>query len=400
MLLVGVMRFFTAFLVSALFATVLMVSCGDSGDPNPEHSGLAGFTVEFDKSFDIGSEENRTPESREIRDGKIIAKINVTAIGYDKKRLENYNGTVEIRLLYGTNRGIFRTNLENGLLLGHEVEMLNCLDKDRVVVQEVVNLNPEGSSPDYVKTGKLGVSPEFYAENPSIVAIQGTISGGKGSPSSFSKRNLTLRGQTMVVTAVIEGGFYLTQVGATEYASLYLYSHSTPFVEDDSDVVTLPVGTLVESANGSISEFFGYTEMSFPTYTPVYEEKDGKKTIKVDISLIPDPIDVTSLLSNDNEMEKYEASIVTVKDVAVSNFNEHDSAFTEYSQFPLAAKSGGIVLAQTVYTVPSFNPVDEKHDTHRFNFTGILKQHTSARPSTWIIVPRNEKDIECLNCKQ
>ena len=391
------MRFFTVSFIPALLAAMLLVSCGDTGDPNPERTGLAGFVVEFSDDFDLGSEEDRTPASREIVDGNIIAKINVTAIGYDKKRLEDYNGTVSIGLRYGINRGVARTELKNGLLSNHEVKMTDCLDKDRVVVQEVIKTD-DSSQP--VPTGKLGVSPEFYAEAASIVAIQSTIDKGKGSPSRFDKRNLTISGHPMVVTAVIEGGFYVTQVDAKEYASIYLYSHSTPFVEDDSDVVTLPVGTLVESANGSVSEFFGYTEMSFPTYTPVYEtdEETGKKKIKVDVNLIPDAVDITSFISDDSKMEKYEASIVTIKNVTVSDFNENDSAYTEYSQFPLATKYGK-VLAQTIYTAPSFDPVKEKSTDHRFDFTGILKQHTSARP-TWIIVPRDHNDIKCLNCEQ
>ena len=102
-------------------------------------------------------------------------------------------------------------------------------------------------------------------------------------------------------------------------------------------------------------------------------------------------------------MEKSEASLVKVENVSVAWFNENDSSFVEYSQFPLETSTGATIMAQTLYTAPLFNAVAEKPEggnvTHHYNFTGILKQHTSARPSTWIIVPRDMNDIECLDCK-
>jgi hypothetical protein len=70
----------------------------------------------------------------------------------------------------------------------------------------------------------------------------------------------------------------------------------------------------------------------------------------------------------------------------------------EYGQFPLKTESGAVVMTQTLYTAPSFNPLLERDrkTRKRFNFTGALKQHTSARPSTWILVPRDSKDIEII----
>ena len=276
--------------------------------------------------------------------------------------------------------------------------MRNCLDNDRVVVQEVKK--HEGET-NYEPTGKIGVSPVFYTSVATISAIQGTVNGAKGNPSAFNNRNLTLKDREMVVIAVIEGGFYLHEVGVEDYSSIYMYTYSTPYVDDNiEEAVSLPVGALIESANGSVFEFFGFTEMSFPTFHPKY--KDGK--IEVNESLIPKPKDIGEILDKDSEMEKHEASLVTVKNVSVAWFNENDSSFIEYSQFPLQTSDGKTIMAQTLYTAPLFNAVAEKpeeedKEKHHYNFTGILKQHTSARPSTWILVPRDQNDIECLDCK-
>ena len=383
-------------LFSLIFLVLLIVSCGETTGEKPKNQGLAGFEVEFAADFDLG-----TPEKRiENPEGGIVTTINITALGYDKKPLADYNGEVEIGLLYGENADVVRKTMTNGYLENVPVKMRYCLDNDRVVVQEVKK--HEGSS-NYEPTGKMGVSPVFYTNVATISAIQGTTKGDKGLSSAFNNRNLTLKDKEMVVIAVIEGGFYLHEVGAEDYSSVYMYTYSTPYVDDNKeDNMFLPVGTLIESANGSVFEFFGFTEMSFPTFHPVYVEKNGKKELKIDTSLIPAPKDVSDILTDNNEMEKREASLVTVKNVTVAWFNEEDSSYIEYSQFPLETSDGNTIMAQTLYTAPLFNAVAEKPEegntTHHYNFTGILKQHISARPSTWILVPRDMNDIECLDC--
>ena len=383
--------------VYLIFLLFLIVSCGETTGVKPKNRGLAGFKVEFAEDFDLGSPEHRI----ENPEGGIITTINITALGYDKKPLTKYNGEVDVSMLYGENAAVSRITIENGYAENVEVKMRYCLDNDRVVVQEVKK--HEGNS-NYEPTGKMGVSPVFYTEVATISAIQGTVKGAQGNPSAFNNRNLTLKDRQMVVIAVIEGGFYLHEVGAEDYSSVYMYTYSTPYVDDNfEENLFLPVGTLIESANGSVFEFFGFTEMSFPTFHPVYVENNGKKELKIDTSLIPAPKNINDILTDNDEMEKHEASLVTVENVSVDWFNVDDSSYIEYSQFPLKASNGSTIMAQTLYTAPLFDAVAEKPEegktTHHYNFTGILKQHTSARPSTWILVPRDMNDIECLDCE-
>jgi hypothetical protein len=419
-----------------IFVIFLMVSCGETTGEKPVNKGLAGFAVEFSKDFDLGSPQKRIGNYGE----DIVTKINITALGYDNKPLTDYSGEIEIGLLYGEIKmENERPMIHNGYAGDIEVKMRNCLDNNRVVVKEVKKHEGDETTE---QTGKMGVSPVFYPQVATISAIQGTIKEGtKGNQSAFNKRNLTLKDRKMVVTAVIEGGFYLHEVGVDDYSSIYMYTYSTPYVDDNiEDTTALPVGALIESANGSVFEFFGFTEMSFPTFKPVYVEKDGKMTIKTDKSLIPEPKDISEIIPEfieiedgdeglsetekenkkakikthnkmvEKTLEKYEASLVTVKNVAVEWFNENDSSFVEYSQFPLRMNTSDKyvkrhILAQTLYTAPLFNAVAEKpqketgESLHHYNFTGILKQHTSARP-TWILVPRDMNDIECLDCDE
>lgn len=405
-----------------VFLIFLFVSCGETTGEKPKNKGLAAFKVEFADDFDLGSPEKRR---NDVGDS-IETTITITALGYDNKPLADYNGTVRISMLYGRNNAPAILDAKDkpftdGQAKNIRVQMKYCLDHDRVIVEEMTD-------EVYELTGKSGVSPIFYTNIATISAIQSSInkskstirSNGKaeGNESNFDRRNFTLKDREMVVIAVLEGGFYLHEVGVDDYSSIYMYTYSTPYVDDNREDKTLqendmsaesdedpafeflPVGTLIESANGSVYEFFGFTEMSFPTFKPVYVEKDGKKTLKIDRDLIPKPYDIGDFLDDDSEMEKHEASLVKIKNVSVGWFPEDDSSFVEYSQFPLETSDKKTIMAQTLYTAPLFDalakrPENENEEAKcRYNFTGILKQHTSARPSSWIIVPRNMEDIE------
>ena len=386
----------TQIIFITLFLTAMLTGCYEfKGNPEPQNSGLAAFRVEFAGDFNPG-----TPEKRLESAARYDLTVNIYAIGYDKKVLNDYSGTVEIILQYGKINSVARAEIVNGFLKDFPVDMRYILDKEKIVIHELVRDEEKssGNTVIYKRSGKLGVSETICPPLATIAEIQGNNSGSKGFDSKYNNRNLNLKGKTMVVTAVIEGGFYLAEVGVEDYGSIYLYTYSTPYVDDASVGYSLPTGSIIEEANGSVFEFFGFTEMSFPTFKPKYKTVDGKKRIVVDESLIPEPFDVTALLSSDVEMEKKESAIVTVKNVVVEWFNEHDSSFVEYGQFPLKTESGAVVMAQTLYTAPSFNPLMERDSKTRriFNFTGALKQHTSARPSTWILVPRDSEDIEII----
>lgn len=377
-----------------LLAAFLINSCVE-GNPEPENIGLAALKVEFIGDFDPGTAEKRMESAT-----KYNFSVKVTAIDYNKEVMTDYNGTVEVALQYGKISSIARADVVNGVIEDLPIEMKYAVGKERVVIHEIVldkELSTE-SSPVYKRTGKLGVSPEIFPPLATISEIQANNSGSKGFDSKYNNRNLFIKGKTMVVTAVIEGGFYLAEAGVEDYGSIYLYTYSTPYVDDASVGYSLPVGAIIEETNGSVFEFFGFTEMSFPTFKPKYTKIKGKNKILVDESLVPAPFDISALLSSDAEMEKKEAAIVTVKNVSVEWFNEHDSSFVEFGQFPLRSEAGGLIMAQTLYTAPSFDPIDER-DTEpkkKFNFTGVLKQHTSSRPSTWILVPRDSNDIEVI----
>jgi len=384
-------KILTILLISSSF---FLSSClGVKGNPKPENTGFAAYKVEFAGDFYPGTYDDRLPAQATHE-----LNINISALDYDGEVISDYTGMAEVGMQFGKISSLKRIEFKNGVTEDFEVKMKYAVDKERIVIHELTvdEENSTDNSTVYKRTGKLGVSPMIYIEPATISEIQGNNSGSKGFDSKYNGRNITLKGSEMVVIAVLEGGFYLKEVGVEDYSSIYLYTYSTPYVDDPSVGYTLPIGSIIEEANGSVYEFFGFTEMSFPTFTPKYVEKDGKRSILIDTSLVPKPYDVTDILSASSEMEKYEALIVTVKDVQVEWFNENDESFIKYGQFPLKTESGANIMVTTLYTAPSFDPIGERdsESKKRYNFTGVLKQHTSARPSNWIMVPRDSNDIE------
>ncbi|MGI6394461.1 MAG: hypothetical protein ACOX2F_07020 [bacterium] len=382
--------------VTAVIVILVMTGCcNHKGNFELESDELAAFKVEFTKETVTG-----TPEKRLELSDSYQFSINIYALNHNEETIPHYNGFFELSPQYGKIVSPIRGEVKNGKTENFLVEMRYLLEKEKIAVHELVvdNDKTTKSSIVYRKSGKLGVSKTIYPPIATIYEIQSNNSGTKGFNSKYHNRNLTLKGKKMVVTAVVEGGFFLTDIEEHLYNSIYLYTYSTPYIDDPDTGYSLPVGSLIEEVNGSVFEFFGFTEMSFPTFKPKYAFIDGKNKIVVDSSLIPKPLDITKILSLDEEMEKRESSIVTVKNVTVEWFNEHDSSFSEYGQFPLKTESDSLILAQTLFSAPFFNPIKERDrkSKQKFNITGILKQHTSARPTTWIVVPRGSYDIEII----
>ncbi len=371
----------------------LLTGCfGVKGNPDPEvGNDAAGFIIEFGENFDPGTEEKRMERKRVYHVPVVISAVNAR-----NEFLEDYNGKVELALQYGRIFSVSRFDITEGKSEPITIEAGYLLNRERVVAHEIVPDKKISTSDKtvYRRTGILGVSERLYPPQATIYEIQSNNTGSGGFNSRYNGRNLDVEGE-MVVLAVIEGGFYLKDIHADEYSGIYLYTYSTPYVDDPSVGYTLPPGTVIEHFNGSVFEFFGFTEMSFPTFRPRYNE-NGR--IIVDRSLIPEPVDITAILDDNFEMEKWESNLVTVKGVQVDYFFEEDAGFTEYGQFPLVTSAGRHIVIQTLYTAPEFNPLKERDrkNKRKFNITGLLKQHTSARPSTWILLPRNNEDIEII----
>ena len=382
--------------IALILPLLLIASCADHGAPRVDE-GVRAFAVSFAPGTDLGAPERPLAEAEEYR-----FTIAVEARDRWGGRVTGYNGLAEISTLGATLRSAKRITFTAGIAGPLEVRLAYAYRIERIaitaVAEEKIIL---GSREVRLPTGPVGVSAPVHLPYPRIAAIQGNHGGADdGGFSRLEKRNLTLRGRRdattgafgdLVVIAAIEGGFYLADPDCSDHCGLYLYTYSTPYVDDAGDRSPLRPGMLITEVNGSVFEFFGFTELSFPTFSP---KRDAQGRIFVDPVAIPAARDITACVdAADNEcLEAAESSLVTVADLTVADFDESDEGWLTYGQFPLTTAAGGTILAQTASTAPSFRP-DAMKGRELTALTGLLRQHTSARPVTWIVVPRDDGDI-------
>ena len=383
---------YRALVVILLFAA----ACTPQGVPATAE-GVRYFSVSFAPGTDTG-----TPGAPLNDAAEYSFTVTVEARDVWGDRVADFSGDVEVSLLGAALRSYRRIPLTGGTSGPITVRFGDGYRVERIAVTAISSERTIVDAREMrLPTGPVGVSDPIYLPFPRIPAVQGSlVSADNGGPSRLEKRNLTIRGpydtaagrhRDLVVIAAIEGGFYLSETGCDEFCAIYLYTHSTPYVEDGDDRAVVAPGMLIAEVNGSVFEYFGFTELSFPTFTP---RRDATGRILRDPAAIPAPRDITACVDavDDLCLEGREASLVTVTGVAVDDFDEQDEAWTLYSQFPVRTTAGGVIMAQTVYTAPSFDPVAMK-GRPIVAMTGLLKQHTSSRPSTWILVPRDGQDI-------
>jgi len=377
---------------------LLAAACTDHGSPRVD-VGVRSFAVLFAPGTDLGTPEQPLPRADEYR-----FTIIVEARDRWGDRVSDFNGIAELSTLGATLRSAKRITFTGGVAGPLEVRLAYAYRLERIAVTAVsAEKQTIGAREVRLPTGPVGVSAPIHLPYPRIGDVQQNHGGAADAGlSRLEKRNLTIRGRydaatgsfdDLVVVAAIEGGFYLADPAddCTAYCGLYLYTYSTPYVDDAGERSPLRPGMLIREVNGSVFEFFGFTELSFPTFVP---KRDAAGRILVDPDAVPAPRDITACVdgADDECLEGAESSLVTVGGLTVSDFDESDEGWLTYGQFPLETAQGGIILAQTASTVPSFRPEAMK-GRRLTSLTGLLRQHTSARPVTWIIVPRDGGDI-------
>ncbi|MBK9266766.1 MAG: hypothetical protein IPM54_44150 [Polyangiaceae bacterium] len=151
-----------------------------------------------------------------------------------------------------------------------------------------------------VGTFAAGISNPIYYSLPRLSDIQGN---GSSTPYPYEAVQVETRGALpVVVTRVSSDGFYVTDLTgqATGYNHMFAFNFSTPAGMRVCDKVTYLSGTVVE--------FFGFTEISFPSFKLERLEKPE------DCMLMPTPTLLDGALINDaKEMEKHESSLVRIE---------------------------------------------------------------------------------------
>ena len=169
-------------------------------------------------------------------------------------------------------------------------------------------------------TYSTGVSPPVAYDLPKISDVRGAPLGTKTPYRANGVQIKTDAPETVVVTRVTSNGFYATDVNPTEQMngnnSVFAFYFATPPGMRVCDVLT--------SLSGTANDFFGFTEVSFPswTLTPLIK---GMGTCQVPEPALLGPCNTGDtcpiLVSNGPAMQKVESSLVRIEGFTIaSNF--------------------------------------------------------------------------------
>lgn len=276
-------------------------------------------------------------------------------------------------------------------------------------------------------TFAAGVSAPVHYALPRIADIQGT---GTETPYPFEGIRVNTEGRRVIVTRVASDGFYATDIDGPEGASnsIFAFNFSTPSGMRVCDQLVYFSGTL--------SEFFGFTELSFPSYDVTFiKAGEGECPVPaaavIDTTVANDPVKMESLESALVRLEgykiaKYLASGHPVNDkgqltndfkkgtncdlnddgqidyenqdeASCSNACSDNPDCSEWTSFQARqtyklAKDGVQILVQTS-TVPDFDPLAHL-DEVLTALTGTMRNF-SGGSLNWTIETRCPDDLVC-----
>lgn len=266
-------------------------------------------------------------------------------------------------------------------------------------------------------SGAAGVSDTLFFANPTLGDVQ-----GYRSISPLTNESVTVDRGVMVVTRVTTDGFMLTDIDSSSvargYNHLFAFNFSTPqFLRVCDEVLDI---------QGIVTEFFGYTELGFPSWSRIRYEDETLTPCRV-----PTPTSITAeRLMSAAGMESLEAGLVRVDDGTIaSRFSPElapagsncdlngdggvsfdgpegdcsdacalDSECSEWNQFVefgqwsvLLAPGGPKIYVVSRDDVPDFDPYRMRGQPMRA-VSGTLR-HVEFLDPAWIIEPRCAADI-------
>jgi hypothetical protein len=179
-------------------------------------------------------------------------------------------------------------------------------------------------------TGATGVSDVIYYARPRIADVRGAFTDqGTGTPfpneqvdidTGYDLATNVFEWDT-IVTGLSSSGFFATDLQDAQgdpeaglgYGSVFAYTFSAP--------TKIGVCDRIRLLQGTSSDFFGYTELNFPTWAVEYWEPSSRPC------LVPDPVVLAPAdVTNTSLLFKYEAGLVRVAADTTNNVTIHVGA--------------------------------------------------------------------------
>lgn len=364
----GVLTMKQALLLLVLILLPALIACSFDTD---QSKGVSSFDVSI-----VQGRQGSPGEPAPFPEEPVRYVLNVRALNHEGKLLRSFEGKVAIsvepagRLAEGQAR---RFEIENGIAENLEIWLERCHGEITIWVEDAGGLDAKG-------TYALGASPILYFAYPTIAQLQ-RCDDFESSALNGDFAELRIADRLVMVTNIQRDGFYcqdLAEPGG-EYGGVYVYTHNWP-----GDLVE---GDRLATLRGQVSEFFGFTELSFPDYQVAGENEP----VDVPAALIE-----PAWLTEDDQMESLESSMVKVQNVTVCPMDEQ---YYLYDQWRVLVNPGGSCEDETatinVGETGRFDDIDPPSlvGSQLTEVTGTLRYHYLAAPS-WIIVPRNAQDVQ------
>ncbi|MDW8361326.1 MAG: hypothetical protein RMK74_02900, partial [Myxococcales bacterium] len=292
-----------------------------------------------------------------------------------------------------------------------------------------------------------GVSEPLHFAPPAIADVQ-----GRTGSSPLEGRRVTVERGEMIVTRITTDGFFVSDVAldgsglptgeAVPWGSIFVFNFNTP--------PRLRVCDRIETLSGAVVEFFGFTELTFPSWRSEDWCRDpgpctlpSGRTISGRRCPVPEPVVLDGTLLGTPMLEAFEAGLVRVLDAQLPErmgprrparrpdgafellpdatncdldnngdvslargdperaCNEACAAdpgcaewnqFLEFGQFAVRS-SGRVILVVTREAVPDFDPVRRRGE-RLAAITGTLRHFAPLGAERgWIVEPRCEADL-------
>ncbi|KYF80113.1 hypothetical protein BE11_14865 [Sorangium cellulosum] len=270
------------------------IEARDPAGRRADFDGTVRLSVEPGAVIDVASDEEGAAVGRNIRlrDGVAVGAVHVTAV-YGPTRL----WAEDIGYLPAPRDVRDRPACSNGVNDDAPGDVLIDFPADPGCAF-ADDQTEEGG------TFSAGASRPVAYALPRVADVQG---GGSATPYAFEGIQInTAAPQRVVVTRVASDGFYVTDLAGQEsgYNHLFAYNFNTP--------ANMRVCDRLEYLAGTVNEFFGFTELSFPSYE-IARVEEGEACE------VPEPALLDGrTIADAGAMERLESGLVRVEGVHIS----------------------------------------------------------------------------------
>ena len=302
-------------------------------------------------------------------EGPHTFRFDLRAVDHEGMLDSSFSGDLHLRVRpNGELMGDEYVAMVDGVAEGVEVSVAGVHGEVQIWFEDVA----QDKSGSYA----TGLSPSIFVAQPTIRNMQ-EFDDVEANALEGDFVQLRAEDRDLVVTATSNDGFYVTDLDDSAWNSLFVFTHSAPH--------GVYPGSRITKLDGTAEEFFGLTELGFPSY-------------KVDGELdIPDALVLAAAdLGDDLLLESYEGGLVEIQNATVCPVG---SDFVQYGQWTaVVGPSGdcgsgnGAITVLSAFTVSNFNPAAEVGQTLNF-VRGNLRYHVAADPP-WILTPRWDDDLQ------